>query len=151
MINVKKGTSLVELIAVVVIMGIIAGIAVPVTIAMTKRQKANAVLTSLESIYRSAKNELSQVSTGIYDDNISIIDDNFYYISLTTLLDNGMVDGAKYRPVGSDIYFCFDESIYFVQITSSSVSTSKPTNTGSTVVDGVNVTYDCTNNKFIKA
>ncbi len=151
MIKNKKGTSLVELIAVVVIMGIIAGIAVPTTIAVINRQKVNSVLASLESIYRSAKNELSQVSTGIFDDCITVINDSFYYISLTTLLDNGMVDGEKYRPVGSDIYFCFDESIYFVQITSSSVSTSKPTTTGSTVVDGVNVTYDCTNNKFIKA
>ncbi len=151
MINAKKGTSLVELIAVIVIMGIIAGIAVPVTIAVVNRQKANSVLASLETIFRTAKNELSQATTDIYDDNISTIDNDFYYISLTTMIDSGMVDGEDYLPIGDEIYFCYDETNFFVQITSNSVSKIRPTSTGTSTVKSIDVTYDFTNNKFIKA
>ena len=52
----KKGTSLVELIAVIVIMGIIAGIAVPTTIAVINRQKKNAAARSAESAVSALKN-----------------------------------------------------------------------------------------------
>ena len=52
----KKGTSLVELIAVIVIMGIIAGIAVPVTIAVINRQKKNAAAKSAEAVISTMKN-----------------------------------------------------------------------------------------------
>jgi len=52
----KKGTSLVELIAVIVIMGIIAGIAVPTTIAVINRQKKNAAARSAESAVTALKN-----------------------------------------------------------------------------------------------
>ena len=51
----KKGTSLVELIAVIVIMGIIAGIAIPTTIAVINRQKKNAAEKSVESVLATAK------------------------------------------------------------------------------------------------
>ena len=51
----KKGTSLVELIAVIVIMGIIAGIAVPVTIAVINRQKKNAAAKSAEAVVSEIK------------------------------------------------------------------------------------------------
>ena len=51
----KKGTSLVELIAVIVIMGIIAGIAVPVTIAVINRQKKNAAAKSAEAVVATMK------------------------------------------------------------------------------------------------
>ena len=51
----KKGTSLVELIAVIVIMGIIAGIAVPVTIAVINRQKKNAAAKSAEAVVATIK------------------------------------------------------------------------------------------------
>ena len=65
----KKGTSLVELIAVIVIMGIIAGIAVPVTIAVINRQKKNAAAKSAEAVVSTIKqltNELvAQASTNI--------------------------------------------------------------------------------------
>lgn len=51
----KKGTSLVELIAVIVIMGIIAGIAVPVTISVINRQKKNAAAKSAEAVIATMK------------------------------------------------------------------------------------------------
>ena len=65
----KKGTSLVELIAVIVIMGIIAGIAVPVTIAVINRQKKNAAVKSAEAVVSTMKQLtqelLAQASTQI--------------------------------------------------------------------------------------
>ena len=56
----KKGTSLVELIAVIVIMGIIAGIAIPTTIAVINRQKRNAAAKSAESLVSTLKNILTE-------------------------------------------------------------------------------------------
>jgi len=52
----KKGTSLVELIAVIIIMGIIAGIAIPTTIAVINRQKKNAAAKSADAIVSTLKN-----------------------------------------------------------------------------------------------
>ncbi|MCR5462216.1 MAG: prepilin-type N-terminal cleavage/methylation domain-containing protein [bacterium] len=60
----KKGTSLVELIAVIVIMGIIAGIAIPTTIAVINRQKKNAAVKSAETVFNAAKSVLLEASTG---------------------------------------------------------------------------------------
>ena len=60
----KKGTSLVELIAVIVIMGIIAGIAIPTTIAVINRQKKNAAVKSAETVFSAAKSVLLEASAG---------------------------------------------------------------------------------------
>ena len=67
----KKGTSLVELIAVIVIMGIIAGIAIPTTIAVINRQKKNAAVKSMESLVSTCKNlileaQASATGTAVY-------------------------------------------------------------------------------------
>ena len=51
----KKGTSLVELIAVIIIMGIIAGVAIPTTIAVIDRQKTNAAKNSAQNIMAAAE------------------------------------------------------------------------------------------------
>ena len=59
----KKGTSLVELIAVIVIMGIIAGIAIPTTIAVINRQKKNSAIKSCENILATAKTVLMEASS----------------------------------------------------------------------------------------
>jgi len=66
----KKGTSLVELIAVIVIMGIIAGIAIPTTIAVINRQKKNSALKSCDNILAAAKNVLLEASS---DPNSALI------------------------------------------------------------------------------
>ena len=60
----KKGTSLVELIAVIVIMGIIAGIAIPTTIAVINRQKKNAAVKSAETVFNAAKSVLVEAASG---------------------------------------------------------------------------------------
>ena len=59
----KKGTSLVELIAVIVIMGIIAGIAIPTTIAVINRQKKNAAIKSAENVFTAAKELLLEAQS----------------------------------------------------------------------------------------
>ena len=59
----KKGTSLVELIAVIVIMGIIAGIAIPTTIAVINRQKKNSAIKSCENVLSTAKTVLMEASS----------------------------------------------------------------------------------------
>ena len=60
----KKGTSLVELIAVIVIMGIIAGIAIPTTIAVINRQKKNAATKTAENVYKAAQTLLLEAQSG---------------------------------------------------------------------------------------
>lgn len=59
----KKGTSLVELIAVIVIMGIIAAIAVPTTIGVINRQRKNAALRSAETVVAQMKQIMIEAQT----------------------------------------------------------------------------------------
>ena len=147
----KKGTSLVELIAVIVIMGIIASITTVTVISVLGRQKKNATITSLNNIYSSAKALLVQVETSSYDENITLIDNDFCYISLTTLIDSGNVDGKEYKPVGNEVYFCYDMHDCFVEITDGAVSKTIPTTADTTTVNDVLVTFSYESNKFIIA
>ncbi len=147
----KKGTSLVELIAVIVILGVIASITTVVVVNVIARQKRNATINALNNIYESAKGLLLQVEAGDYDENISLIGDDFCYISLTTLIDSGSVDGNGYKPIGNEIYFCYDMNVSFVNITSSSITKDKPTSTGSTEVNTISVTFSFEKDKFILA
>ena len=147
----KKGASLVELIAVIVIMGVIASIATLTISSVINRQRRNATINSLNGIYETAKGLLIQVETGTYDENITLIDDDFCYISLSTMLDEGIIDGSDYRANGDEIYFCYDFNDSFVIITADSVSNNRPDSTGSTIVNSVMVTFDFQSNKFISA
>ena len=149
MINInKKGSSLVELIAVIVIMGIIAAIAIPTTVVLINRQRKNAVINSLNEIYASTRGLLIQVETTSYDPNITLVDDDFCYISLTTLIDSGNVDGSTYKPIGDEIYFCYNMHDSWVVITSGDIAKTKPTSTGSTTVNQVIVTFNFETDKF---
>ena len=147
----KKGASLVELIAVIVIMGIIASIAGVTVTVVVSRQRKNATINALNNIYDSAKGLLLPVETGNYDENITLIDDDFCYISLTTLIDSGNVDGEDYKPVGNEIYFCYDMNNPFVVITDGTITKAKPSSTGSSTVNQVLVTFNYSTNKFIIA
>ena len=147
----KRGTSIVELIAVIVIMGIIAGIAVPVTIVLVNRQRKNATIASLNNVYEMAKDLLFQVQTGSYDENIYLVDENFCYLSLTTIVENHLIDGENYAPQGAEIYFCYDFNEPYVIITDGGVTAGKPTTTGSALVHDVNVTFSYDTNKFVSA
>ena len=68
----KKGTSLVELIAVIVIMGIIAGIAIPTTIAVINRQKKNAAKESVRNVITTAKDILLEAQAQATNTTITL-------------------------------------------------------------------------------
>ena len=148
---VKKGTSLVEVITVIIIMGVIATITTAVVVSVIARQKRNATINALNNIYETTKGLLIQVEAGDYDDNITLVDDDFCYISLTTLIDSGNVDGKDYKPVGQEVYFCYDMNIAFVVITDGSFTKVKPSSTGSTTVNEILVTFSYEKDKFIIA
>lgn len=144
----KKGASLVELIAVIVILGIISSIAAITVTQVVIRQKKNAVISSLNNIYSSAKSLLVQTETDSYDENITV-EEGFSYISLTTLIDSGNVDGSSYRPTEKEIYFCYDFDSCWVVIQTELPTNTRPSSTNSTPINGQNVTFDFTNDKFI--
>ena len=146
----KNGTSLVEVIAVIVVMGIIASIATVSAIAVINRQKKNATVHSLNDIYGTAKTMLYQVKLGSYDEYIESIDDDFYYVSLNDMIDNGAVDGEDYRTEEIDIYFCYDLDETWVVI-NNSITKTKPTSTGNAEVKDVSVTFNYSTDKFINA
>lgn len=151
MIKRKNGTSLVELIAVIVIMGIVASIGTVTTIAVIKRQKRNATINSLNSIYKSARGLLVQIDTSSYDERISFIDDDFAYISLSTMIDEGIIDGERYRAIGNEVYFCYNFHDIYVQIGNGTLSKEVPSSTGDTVVNDLNVTFSFEKDLFITA
>ena len=95
----KKGTSLVELIAVIVIMGIIAGIAVPVTIAVINRQKKNAAAKSAEAVVSTIKQLtqelISKASTSIVIQLAYTTEGNVPNTATVTI-DSGTADTTSY-------------------------------------------------------
>ena len=101
----KKGTSLVELIAVIVIMGIIAGIAIPTTIAVINRQKKNAAVKSAQNVVDAAKSVLLEASTG---QEISYVDadvdddgNHTYSTTAADLAENSEIEKDPSGTVGS--------------------------------------------------
>ena len=147
----KKGITLVETIAVIIIIGIIASVTAITITTIINRQRKNATINSLNNILSSARALLLQVKTDDYDSNITIVDEDFCYISLTTLIDSGNVDGSSYKPTGDEIYFCYDMSECYCVITSGEISKGKPTETSSTTINKVLITYSYNDKKFILA
>ena len=147
----KKGTSLVELIAVIVILGIIASITTIVATNVIHRQKKNATITSLNDTYRNAQDLLCLVETTSYDEIITIVDNDFCYVSLTTMIETGRIRGNSYIPRGPEIYFCYDMNEAFVVITDGTLTKEKPESTGTTLVNGVNVSFSYESDSFIIA
>jgi len=143
----KKGMSLVEILAVIIIMGVVAGIGTVTTVALISRQRKNATVNALNNIYSTAQNILYQARAESHNDYITYIDEDFCYTSLTRLIDDGAIDGAHYKPVGNDIYFCFNMDETWV-IIDSTVSKTKPENTGETQVNSVTVTFNYSSKKF---
>ena len=95
----KKGTSLVELIAVIIIMGIIAGIAVPTTIAVINRQRKNAAKSSAEATFTAAKDVLMEAvgasDASIVSGRIHVTGDNpvdGFYITVADLVSKGELE-----------------------------------------------------------
>ena len=147
----NKGMSLVEIMAVIVIMGIVASIGVVSAVAVIDRQRKNSVVNALNNIYGTAKDMLLQTKYTTYEDYIVIIDDGFCYLTLTDMVEHGAVDRVDYEPAGNEIFFCYDmDESWWVEVCND-VSSSKPTSTGETIVQGVSVTFDYTSGKFKKA
>ena len=105
----KKGTSLVELIAVIIIMGIIAGIAVPTTIAVINRQRKNAAKSSAEAMFTSSKEVLMEaVGTG----STSIVSGDYtsgsgdaatagYFVTIDFLVSSGELEKNPIQTAGT--------------------------------------------------
>jgi len=98
----KKGTSLVELIAVIIIMGIIAGIAIPTTIAVINRQKQNAANNSAKNVMAAAETVLMEVAANPSDKPNYVLTgsgDQKYTVTVKALADNGEL---KSNPLEGD-------------------------------------------------
>jgi prepilin-type N-terminal cleavage/methylation domain-containing protein len=148
----KRGTSLVELIAVIAIMGVIASIATFTVIAVIDRQRKNATINALDNIYGTAKEMLYLVGNADYDDNIVVNDDmSFCYISFNTMIDEGVIDGKDYRISNGDILFCYNMSETWATIGTDNISSTKPTSTGTVIVNNVSVTFNYSKNRFASA
>ena len=92
----KKGTSLVELIAVIIIMGSIAGVAIPTTIAVINRQKKNAAVNSAKNVMAAAEPVLLEkmatptaTIAGVNAKGSGDPDDCVYKITVADLATNG--------------------------------------------------------------
>lgn len=140
----KKGTSLVELIAVIVIMGIIAGIAVPVTIAVINRQKKNAAIKSAENCYAAAETVLTEaLATGItgtlngYVTKTGSGDTEAYNVTSTNLAAKGDI---KSDPFATAVTFSILTSAETPAITVSGTFPNK--------VNGVDVYWNATGKCF---
>lgn len=147
----KKGASLVELIAVIVIMGIVASIGTVSAIAIIDRQKKNKTLGELDNIYGTAKGILFQTTVGDNDDLLHNIDDDFFYLKLSDMVNNAYIEGRIENTGESEIYFCYDSNETFVVITSGNITKDKPISTGSTIINGISVSFNYSTGKFIGA
>lgn len=80
----NKGFTLVELLAVIIVLSIIGLIAIPTVTSIINNSKENAKKVQIEEIIRSAKswaaNNISQLS-----------EDNTYYLRVQTLIDEGYI------------------------------------------------------------
>lgn len=83
----KKGTSLVELIAVIVIMGIIAAVAVPTTISVIGRQKKKAAKSSIQGCEDAAQTLLLEGDTTVV--SAAGLEGYTYYITVKALVTAG--------------------------------------------------------------
>ena len=59
------------------------------------------------------------------------------------------IDGENFKPVGNEVYFCYDTNETWVVI-GNTPTIEKPSNTGSTIINQVNITYDFNQKSFKK-
>lgn len=143
----KRGASLVEIIAVIVIMGIIASIGTVTTIVIINRQRKNVTINSLNDIYKTAKNLLYQALMEPDVELVVLVDDTFCYVTLTDMVDGHAVDGEHFRPVDNEVYFCYYGEETWVVIGEIPTST-KPTSTNNSSINSIEVTFDYTKDAF---
>ncbi len=162
----KKGTSLVELIAVIVIMGIIAAIAIPTTIGVINRQKEKAAVESANGVIAAAKTVLLEAYAGTTVECVGkvTIDTKEAWFTTNGLLKASGDLGTVKVETGKEIYVLYDGTNFTVCIgdpataaTDSAAATAAQgvtwyDGTGETVptvkVDGVSVKFNFTDCKF---
>lgn len=84
----KKGTSLVELLAVIVIMGIIAAIAVPTVGALLKNTRMKAAKSDMDVLYSAAQTYFAaEDATSVTA--AALLDGNYASLTKTDISDNG--------------------------------------------------------------
>lgn len=149
----KKGTSLVELIAVIVIMGIIAAIAIPTTVGVINRQKKKAAVESANSAFSAAKTVLLEAST-MADSGASIgvsklADAEVYYIDAEALKTNGHIDSkVDVKLADTDkLYFIYDGTKFTILV-GASVNAMPTEPTVKVTIDGVDLTFTVETGKF---
>ncbi|MCR5308156.1 MAG: prepilin-type N-terminal cleavage/methylation domain-containing protein [bacterium] len=141
----KKGTSLVELIAVIIIMGIIAGIAIPTTIAVINRQKKNAAKSSAQNVYSAAQTALLEAATGESVTGVTEYSESGevkgYDVTSKALVDAGELEKDPFTTTNN-------VGVTFRLL----LSNNKVTPQGTTfTVNGVTLTWDSTKNEFTTA
>lgn len=107
----KKGTSLTELIAVIVIMGVIAAVAVPSTISVINRQKRKTVINTQNEIYASAQILLNAcIAQSNEDEDVVFSKNGFYYTSQSIMIATGNLDAKGYTITDKEIYYLYNDS-----------------------------------------
>ena len=145
----KRGASLVELIAVIVIMGIVASIGTVTTILIINRQRKNVTVHSLNDIYKTAKNLLYQAQMEARIELVIVVSDDFCYVTLTDMVDGHAIDGEHFKPVDNEVYFCYYGEETWVVI-GETPTTTKPTSTNNSTINSIEVTFDYTKDAFKK-
>ena len=135
----KKGTSLVELLAVIVIMGIIAAIAVPSVGALISNSKKNAAVQSANVVLSSAKTALTAAqATGAGDTTVqkeTFDHKDVYYTTAKKLKAGKYIESNPFGDAESDpdVFFVLSEGTVYIQ-------SAAPTAVVST---NVTTTFDC--------
>lgn len=148
----KKGTSLIELIAVIVIMGIIAAIAVPTTVSVINIQKKKATIAGLNNTYSYVKGLLITTNVGELDPAITKVEGEnaFYYTYVSKILELGYIDGQF--DLSTEVYFCYDGN-YSVYI-GEDAPTEMPSKTEDSIgftLENYTVFWDSEKNIFVSS
>lgn len=112
----KKGTSLVELLAVIVIMGIIAAIAVPSVGALISNSKKNAAVQSANVVLSSAKTALMAAqASGASDEYVTKVGNLDVYWTTNVELKEGKFIESDPFDSGVTVYFVLSGGTVYIQ------------------------------------
>lgn len=159
----KKGTSLVELIAVIVIMGIIAAVAVPTTIGVIGRQKKSAAVKSANNVLNAAETVLLEANAGQSDTGCEACGTGSttgyqFVVKVSTLVANGDIKKNPFQDDTNTAYVGTD-AVAFAINASNAVIVGKwetankftaYTNTQYYKINGITLGWSATDLEFIR-